>query len=212
MESQFELRSPPQITAGQEINLFYSNSLHLLSFLQENLFITFSSIGFQTMSLKHTLRFSIILISFITSVSFLNLNLAFNSIGSSPVDARLGLGLHETFRRYDGCLLSASCALDLCPVSTGNCHHFYDKTSLTEVLHFNKFGYNLSLNGEMAAITYMEIDLNYSKYIFNESISHNLQPIRNNESNIKYYWIIFTMSLFFYTNNSTTENRKLFFL
>ena len=130
MESQFELRSPPQITAGQEINLFYSNSLHLLSFLQENLFITFSSIGFQTMSLKHTLRFSIILISFITSVSFLNLNLAFNSIGSSPVDARLGLGLHETFRRYDGCLLSASCALDLCPMSTGNCHHLFLRQNL----------------------------------------------------------------------------------
>ena len=62
----------------------------------------------------------------------------------------------------------------------------------------------------MAAITYMKIEQNYSKYIFNDSISQNLQPIRNNESNIKYYWIIFTMYLFFYTNNSTTENRKPF--
>ena len=133
------------------------------------------------MSLKHTLRYSIFLIPFITSVSFLNLNLAFNSIYRSPVDALLGLGLHETFRRRDGRLLSASCALDLCPVTTGNCHDFNDKTSSTEVLHFNKFEYNLSLYGEMAAITYMKIELNYSKYIFNESISHNLQPIRNNE-------------------------------
>ena len=64
----------------------------------------------------------------------------------------------------------------------------------------------------MAAITYMKTELNYSKYIFHDSISHNLQPIRKNESNIKYYWIIFTMSLFFYANNSTTENRKPFLL
>ena len=43
----------------------------------------------------------------------------------------------------------------------------------------------------MAAITYIKTEQNYSKYIFNEIISHNLQPIRNNESNIKYYWIIY---------------------
>ena len=149
------------------------------------------------MSLKHTLRYSIFLISFITSASFLNLNLAFKSIDRSPVDAALGLGLHETFRRRDVRLLSASCALNVCPVTIGNCHHFYDKTSSTGALQFNKFGYNLSLYGEMAAITYMKTELNYSKYIFHDSISHNLQPIRKNESNIKYYWIIFTMSLFF---------------
>ena len=137
------------------------------------------------------------MISFITSVGFLNLNLAFNSIDRNPVDAGLRLGLCETFRRRPERLLSASCALDLCPVTTGNCHHFYNKTSSTEVLQFNNFGYNLSFYGEMAAITYMKIEQNYSKYIFNESISRNLQPIRNNESNIKYYWIIFTMSLLF---------------
>ena len=128
------------------------------------------------------------------------------------MDAALGLGLHETFRRRDVRLLSASCALNVCPVTIGNCHHFYDKTSSTGALQFNKFGYNLSLYGEMAAITYMKTELNYSKYIFHDSISHNLQPIRKNESNIKYYWIIFTMSLFFYANNSTTENRKPFLL
>ena len=197
VENQFELSSPSQRTKGQEINIFYGNVLHLLPFLQQKLFITFSSIGFQTMSLKRTIRCSIFLISFITSVSFLNLNLAFNSIDRSPVDAGLRLGLHETFRRRHGRLLSASYALDLCPVTTGNCHHFYNKTSSTEVLQFNNFGYNLSFYGEIAAITYMKIEQNYSKYIFNESISQNLQPIGNNESNIKYYWIIFTMSLLF---------------
>ena len=107
------------------------------------------------------------------------------------MDAALGLGLHETFRRRDVRLLSASCALNVCPVTIGNCHHFYDKTSSTGALQFNKFGYNLSLYGEMAAITYIKTEQNYSKYIFNEIISHNLQPIRNNESNIKYYWIIY---------------------
>ena len=162
VENQFELSSPSQRTKGQEINIFYGNFLHLLPFLQQKLFITFSSIGFQTMSLKRTIRYSIFLISFITSVSFLNLNLAFNSIDRSPVDAGLRLGLHETFRRRHGRLLSASYALDLCPVTTGNCHHFYNKTSSTEVLHFNNFGYNLSLYGEMAAITYMKIEQNYS--------------------------------------------------
>ena len=158
------------------------------------------------MSLKRTIRFIIFLISFITSVSFLNLNLAFNSIDRSPVDARLRLGLYETFRRRHGRLLSASTALDLCPVTTGNCHHFYNKTSSTEVLHFNNFRYNLSFYGETAAITYMKIEQNYSKYIFKESISRNLQLIRNNESNIKYYWIIFTMSLSFL--NKQLYNRR----
>ena len=87
------------------------------------------------MSLKHTIRYSVFLISFLTSFSFLNLNLAFNSIDRSPVDAGLGLGLHKTFRRRDGSILNVSCTLDLCPVTTGNCHHFYGKTSSTEILH-----------------------------------------------------------------------------
>ena len=89
VESQFDQRSPSQRTTGQQINIFYGNFLHLLSFLQQKLFITFASIGFQTMSLKRTIRDSIFLILFITSVSFLNLNLAFNSIDRSPVDAGL---------------------------------------------------------------------------------------------------------------------------
>ena len=64
------------------------------------------------MSLKRTIRYSIFLISFITSVIFLDLNLAFNSIDRSPVDAGVRLGLHETFRTRHGHLFSASCALD----------------------------------------------------------------------------------------------------
>ena len=164
------------------------------------------------MSLKRTIRYSIFLISFITSVSFLNLNLAFNSIDRNPVDAGLRLGLCETFRRRPKRPLSASCALDLCPVTTGNCHHFYNKTSSTEVLRFNNFGYDLSLYGKMAAIKYMKIEQDYSKCICNESISHNLQPIRNNESNIKYYWIIFTMSLLFLCKQLYNRRSKVLFV
>ena len=82
------------------------------------------------MSLKRTIRYSIFLISFITSISFLNLNLAFNGIGRSPVDAGLRLELHETFRRRHGRLLSASCALDLCyvqlKVENPFCYYFFD--------------------------------------------------------------------------------------
>ena len=89
------------------------------------------------------------------------------------MDAGLRLGLHETFRRRYGRPVSASCASNLCLVTTGNCLQFYSKTSST----------NLSLYGKMAAITNMKIEQNYSKDIFNESISQNLQPIRNNESN-----------------------------
>ena len=96
-------------------------------------------------------------------------------------------------------------ALDLCSVTTGNCHHLYNKTSSTEVLVFNNFGHNLSFYGEMAAITYMKLQ-NYIKYIFNESISQNLQPIRNNENNMKYYWSLYYLSLYYiYTNKSTTS-------
>ena len=207
VENQFELRSPSQITKGQEINIFYGNFLHLLPFLQQKLFITFSSIGFQTMSLKRTIRYSIFLISFIASVSFLNLNLAFNSIHRRPADAGLRLNLHETFRRRHGRLLSASCALDLCPVTTGNCHHFCNKTSSTEVLYFNNFGYNLGLYGKMAAITYIKIEQNYSKYIFNESISENLQPIRDNERRK-----IFTMSLLFLYKQLYNRRSKVLFV
>ena len=147
------------------------------------------------MSLKRTLRYSIFLISFVTSVSFLNLNLAYKNIDKNPMDTGLKLDVYETFRRRHGRLLKASCTLNFRPVTTENCHHFYYKTSWIEALEFNNFGHNLSIYGEMAATTYMKTDQNYNKYIFNKSINQNLQPIRNNENNIKYHWIIFTMSL-----------------
>ena len=102
---------------------FYYFLTFYISFLKQKL-ITFLSIGFKSMSLKRTIIYSVFLISFVTSVSFLNLNLAFKSVDRSPADAGHRLGLHETFRRCHGHLLSASCASDLCPVTTGNCHHF----------------------------------------------------------------------------------------
>ena len=56
VESQFELTSPSQRTTGQEKNIFHDNFLlflnvlHPLLFLQQKLSITFSSIGFQTVT------------------------------------------------------------------------------------------------------------------------------------------------------------------
>ena len=128
------------------------------------------------------------------------------------MDTGLRLGLHQTFRRRHGRLLNASYALDLCPVTTGNCHHFYNKTSSNEVLELNNFKHNLSFYGEMASITYMEIEQNYNKYIFNESVSQNLHPIRNNESNIKYYWIIFTISILFLYKQLYNRRSKILFV
>ena len=92
--------------------------------------------------------------------------------------------------------------LNLCPVTTGNYHQFYSKTSST----------NLSLYGKMAAITNMKIEQNYSKDIFNESISQNLQPIRTNERNIKYHWIIFTMCLLFLYRQLYNQRSKVLFV
>ena len=111
------------------------------------------------------------------------------------MDAGLKLSVHVTFRRRHGRLLNVSYMLNLHPVTTRTCHNFYYKNSSIEVLEFNNFEHNLSIYVKMAAITYMKIDQNYRKYIFNKIGSPNLQPIRNNENNIKYYWIIFTMSL-----------------
>ena len=150
------------------------------------------------MSLKCTIRYSIFLISFI-SVSFLNLNLAFNSI-DKPVDAGLRLAYMRSSEDIMDILWVPH--VHLCPVTTGNCHNFYNKTSST----------NLSLYGKMAAITNMKIEQNYSKDIFNESISQNLQPIRNNERNIKYHWIIFTMSLLFLYKQLYNRRSKVLFV
>ena len=49
----------------------------------------------------------------------------------------------------------------------------------------------------MAEITYPHFDQHYSKYIFRNSMSHNLQRAEENGDNIKFYWINFIFSLLF---------------
>ena len=68
------------------------------------------------------------------------------------------LDLYEIFRRRDGHILNGSCTIILHQVTTENCPHSCYKTSSIEVLEFSNFGHNLSIDGEMAAITYMKID------------------------------------------------------
>ena len=46
----------------------------------------------------------------------------------------------------------------------------------------------------MAEITYLHFDQHYSKYIFRNSMSHNLQRAEKNGDNIKFYWINFITS------------------
>ena len=128
------------------------------------------------------------------------------------MDTGLKLDIYETFRRRHGRLLNASCTLNLRPVTTENYHHFYYKTSSIVVLEFTNFGHNLSIYGEIAATTYMKIDQNYNKYIFNNSISQNLQSIKNNENNIKYHWIIFIMFLLFLYKQLYNRSSKVPFV
>ena len=121
--------------------------------------------------------------------------------------------LGKKSNQLHGHLLKASSTLNLHPMTMENCHHFCYKTSLTAVLEFNNFEHNLSFYGEMAATMFMKIYQNCSTYIFNKSISQNLQLLRNNGNNIRYCWIIFTICLHhFYINNSTTKNWKSFSL
>ena len=47
----------------------------------------------------------------------------------------------------------------------------------------------------MAEMTYLHFDQHYSKYIFRNSMSHNLQRAEENGDNIKFYWINFITSL-----------------
>ena len=93
-----------------------------------------------------------------------------------------------------------------------NCHHFCYKTSLTAVLEFNNFEHNLSFYGKMAAIMFMQIYQNCSTYIFNKSISQNLQLLRNNGNNIRYCWIIFTMSPSFLYKQLYNRKLKVLFI
>ena len=50
--------------------------------------------------------------------------------------------------------------------------HFKCKPFKTEILDINRIRYNF---GEMAEITYPHFDQHYRKYIFRNSMSHNLQ-------------------------------------
>ena len=49
----------------------------------------------------------------------------------------------------------------------------------------------------MAEITYPHFDQHYSKYVFRNRMSHNLQQAKENGDNINFYWINFTTSLLF---------------
>ena len=49
----------------------------------------------------------------------------------------------------------------------------------------------------MAETTYPHFDQCYSKYIFRNSMSHNLQQAEENGDNIKFYWINFVTFLLF---------------
>ena len=75
-----------------------------------------------------------------------------------------------------------------------NRNHYNCTTFTTEILDTNRVRHNC---GEMAEITYPHFDQHYSKYIFRNSISHNLQRAEGNGDNIKFYWINFITSLLF---------------
>ena len=75
-----------------------------------------------------------------------------------------------------------------------NRNHYNCTTFTTEILDTNRVRHNC---GEMAEITYPHFDQHYSKYIFRNSISHNLQRAEGNGDNIKFYWINFIASLLF---------------
>ena len=49
----------------------------------------------------------------------------------------------------------------------------------------------------MAEVTYPHLDQHYRKYIFRNSVSHNLQRLEGNRDNIKFCWINFITSLLF---------------
>ena len=75
-----------------------------------------------------------------------------------------------------------------------NKNHFNCKTFKTEILDINRITYNF---GEMAEITYPHFDQHYSKSIFRNSMSHNLQRTEENGDSIKFCWINFITSLLF---------------
>ena len=49
----------------------------------------------------------------------------------------------------------------------------------------------------MTEITYPHFDQHYSKYVFRNAMSNNLQLVEENGDTIKFYWINFIASLLF---------------
>ena len=49
----------------------------------------------------------------------------------------------------------------------------------------------------MAEITYAHFHQHYSKYIFRNSMSHNLQPVEENKGNVKFYQLFYNISSIF---------------
>ena len=84
--------------------------------------------------------------------------------------------------------------LNLCNRSFDvNKNHFNCKIFTTEISKINRIRYN----GEMTEITNLHFDQHYGKYIFRNSMSHNLQRAEENGNNVKFYWINFITSLLF---------------
>ena len=75
-----------------------------------------------------------------------------------------------------------------------NKNHFNCKTFRTEILDINRIRHNC---GEMAQMTYLPSDQHYSKYIFRNIMSHNLQRAEENGDNTKFYWIDLITPLLF---------------
>ena len=68
-----------------------------------------------------------------------------------------------------------------------NRNHYNYTTFTIKILNINRIRYNC---GEMAEITYPNFDQPYSKYIFRNSISHNLQRAEGNWDKLKVIIII----------------------
>ena len=82
--------------------------------------------------------------------------------------------------------------LNLCHRNFGeNKNHFDRKTFATKILNIN------SIRFKVAELTYPYFDQHYSKYIFRNSLSHNLQQTEENGDNAKFYWINFVTPLLF---------------
>ena len=76
-----------------------------------------------------------------------------------------------------------------------NNSHFNRKTFSAEILGINRISYHY---GEIAEIN-SHFDQRFSKYIFGNSLSQNLQCTKENRNNITFYWINSITPLLFFT-------------